>query len=80
MKDFSGASSRLFFVLIMCSCSISWNMCSLESDKSNISSMQTRAKPCSMRVLKKVDICFVKKFGSPFETIEASDESEEFIS
>ena len=49
------------------SCSMSWNMSSSESDKSNISSMLTRAKPCSIKVLKKVDICFVKKFGSPLK-------------
>ena len=40
-------------------------MCSLEFDRSKISSMYTRAKPCSISVLKNDDICLVKKFGRP---------------
>ena len=63
-NDFSGASFNLCFVLIRRSCSISWNICSLELESSRMSSIETRAEPCFIRVLEKEHICFVKKFGS----------------
>ena len=63
---FSGASLSISFVAIFWSSLISSNISCFSSANSSISSIYTNAERLSISGRKKVDICFVNKFGSPF--------------
>ena len=66
-NDFSGASLGLFFVLIMCNCSISWNICSFEFDRSKISSIyKNKSKTLFYKSFKEVGYLFCKESWKSF--------------